>query len=90
MEAGTLNQQTDHQNTPQPSDPTKATASPPETAPGAGERISTQEARGARKTGVWKILAASLVIVVIGFALVALFTGSPTPASAPAAGTVAP
>lgn len=77
MEAGTLNQQTDHQNTPPASDPAEAAPSPPETAPGAGERVSTEEARGARRAGVWKMLAASLLIVVIGLALVALFTGSP-------------
>ncbi len=85
-----MNQQTDDQNTAQSPDPADSTASPPETAPGAGERVSTEEARGGRRAGVWKMLAASLLIVVIGFALVAFFTGSPGPAPAPAAGTVVP
>lgn len=72
MEAGFLNQQPDHQNRVQKPD---ETASPPETAPGHGERVSTDEARGASRAGLWKMLAASLVIVIVGFALVAVFSG---------------
>lgn len=53
-----------------------ATASPPETTPGAGENVSTDDARGARRAGLWKMLAASLLIVIVGFGLVAVFSGS--------------
>jgi hypothetical protein len=41
------------------------------------ETIETERVSGGRRVGLWKILAASLIIVVIGFALVAGFTSNP-------------
>ncbi|WP_035591028.1 MULTISPECIES: hypothetical protein [Hyphomonas] len=40
------------------------------------QHMTTQEVTQAKKVGLWKILAASLVIVVIGFIAIALF-GTP-------------
>ena len=43
--------------------------------PGKQEEIlETERIRGASNVGLWKMLAASLVLVVIGFALIAGFT----------------
>lgn len=38
------------------------------------ETIETERVSGGRRVGLWKILATSLLIVEIGFALVAGFT----------------
>ncbi len=38
------------------------------------ETLETERLTGASRVGLWKILAASLVIVVLGFALIAGFT----------------
>jgi hypothetical protein len=35
------------------------------------ETLETERVSGARRTGLWKVLAASLAIVVIGFAVIA-------------------
>ncbi len=40
------------------------------------ETRETERVSGGRRVGLWKILAASLVIVVIGFAVVAGFTSN--------------
>ena len=42
-------------------------------APGNGKHISTDDARAGYNFGVWKILAGSLVLVIIGYALVSIF-----------------
>lgn len=42
-------------------------------APGNGVHISTDDARAGYNFGVWKILLGSLVLVVIGYALVSIF-----------------
>lgn len=35
------------------------------------ETLETERVSGARRVGLWKVLAASLAIVVIGFAIIA-------------------
>ncbi|MFN4023930.1 MAG: hypothetical protein ACK4MQ_03795 [Hyphomonas sp.] len=49
----------------------------PDTAtPGDGERIHPVDARAANRFGIWKVLAASLLLAVLGLALItALFNG---------------
>lgn len=41
------------------------------------EVLTAEEASSGRRVGLWKILAASLILVVIGFAIVAGFTSNP-------------
>jgi hypothetical protein len=41
------------------------------------EVVTEEEVTSARHVGLWKILAGSLIIVVIGFAVVAGFTSNP-------------
>ncbi|MFN3913152.1 hypothetical protein [Hyphomonas sp.] len=38
------------------------------------ETVETERVSGSRRVGLWKILAASLVIVVLGFAVIAGMT----------------
>jgi hypothetical protein len=38
---------------------------------GEGDRIETEDARGGQSVGLWKILAGSMILVVLGFALMA-------------------
>lgn len=52
-------------------DPETPPAPDPDAAtPGHGERVHPVEARAGNRFGIWKILAASLVLAVIGLALV--------------------
>ncbi len=53
--------------------PTTPREDPELTTPGDGVRIETQEVRAGQRTGVWKILAGSLFLVLIGYALVSVF-----------------
>ncbi|MDP1553971.1 MAG: hypothetical protein Q8S09_04915 [Hyphomonas sp.] len=41
------------------------------------EVLTEEEASGARRVGLWKILAVSLILVVIGFAIIAGITSNP-------------
>ena len=46
---------------------------PDATTPGEGIRIDTDAVRAGYNFGVWKILAGSLALVIIGYALVSIF-----------------
>lgn len=52
---------------------TPPTPDPDEATPGDGERIHPVEARAGSRFGVWKILAASLLLAILGMALITAF-----------------
>ncbi len=46
---------------------------PDQTTPGDGVRVEIEDARAGYSFGVWKILAGSLALAVIGYVLVSMF-----------------
>ena len=59
-----------------PADPEASAPDPDAATPGHGERVHPVEARAGSRFGIWKILAASLVIAVAGMALITLLFNS--------------
>ena len=52
---------------------TQPNPDPDATTPGTGVRVETDAVRAGYNFGVWKILAGSLVLVLVGYALVSIF-----------------